>query len=187
MRPPLQPWSLFFVAVDKHLFGKGHEFPGGNGVGTFGGTRGGEGPATAALALVFDGGDGVLFAPIDGGRGGVHDLLAGQSMVDVLGATQVTGFVVDAGVKRRELFPRHVGEFVVADGGRVSFGVVFLDKDVVGFERFELGIDLSVGVLFVEEFHPRLETSAGFDFVVINVDRPDEREFTGGGGSGECE
>jgi hypothetical protein len=44
-----------------------------------------------------------------------------------------------------------------------------LDKDIVGFERFELGIDLCVGVLFVEEFHPRLETSAGFDFVVCAV------------------
>ena len=159
----------FFVAIDQHLFTQRHQFAGGNGVGTFGGTRGGEGPATAALALVFDGGDGVLFAPIDGGRGGVHDLLAGQSMVDVLGATQVTGFVVDAGVKRREFFPRHVGEFIVANGGRVSFGVVVLDKDIVGFERFELGIDLCVGVLFVEEFHPRLETSAGFDFVVCAV------------------
>jgi hypothetical protein len=34
----------FGVAGDKHLFGQGHEFAGGNGVSTFGGTGGGKGP-----------------------------------------------------------------------------------------------------------------------------------------------
>jgi len=56
----------FGVAGDKHLFGQGHEFAGGNGVSTFGGTGGGKGPAGTALALVFNGCDGVLFGPING-------------------------------------------------------------------------------------------------------------------------
>ena len=34
----------FGVAGDKHLFGKGHEFAGGDGVSTFGRTGGGKGP-----------------------------------------------------------------------------------------------------------------------------------------------
>jgi hypothetical protein len=42
-------------------------------------------------------------------------------------------------------------------------GVSRLDEDVVGFPRRVLGIVLSVGVLFVEKFDPRLEASAGID------------------------
>jgi len=144
----------FGVAGDKHLFGKGHEFAGGDGVSTFGRTGGGKGPAGTALALVFNGCDGVLFGPINGRWGRVFDGLGRQSVVDVLGTAKVLVSIFDPRVDLGKIFPRHIGEFVVADFGRVTFGVVLLDEGVVGGPGGVGGVNLSIGVLFVEEFGP---------------------------------
>ena len=104
--------------------------------------------------MVLDGCDGILFGPIHGCRGGIFDGLGRQSVVDVFGASKVFVRVFDTGVDFGKIIPRHVREFIVANGGGVSFGVVILDKRIIGFESFELGIHFSIGVLFVEEFGP---------------------------------
>jgi hypothetical protein len=90
-------------------------------------------------------------------------------VVDVLGTAKVFVSIFDTRVDFGKIFPRHIGEFVVADFGGVTFGVVVLDEGIVGRPGGVDGVNLSIGVLFVEEFHPRLETSAGFDFVVCAV------------------
>ena len=86
-------------------------------------------------------------------------------MVDVLGTAKVFVSIFDTRVDFGKIFPRHIGEFVVADFGGVTFGVVFLDEGIVGRPGGVDGVNLSIGVLFVEEFDPGLEAGTGFDLV----------------------
>ena len=153
----------FGIATDQHLFGQRHEFAGGNGVRTFGGTGGGKGPARTALALVFNGSDGILFAPVNGSGRGLFDGLRRQGVVDVFAAAQVFVGVFDTGVDFGKFFPGHVGEFVVAGFHRVVGQVELLDEGIVGRPRGVGGVDLSIGVLFVEQFDPGFKTGADFD------------------------
>ena len=86
-------------------------------------------------------------------------------MVDVLGTAKVFVSIFDTRVDFGKIFPRHIGEFVVADFGGVTFGVVVLDEGIVGRPGGVDGVNLSIGVLFVEEFDPGFEASTGFDLV----------------------
>ena len=84
-------------------------------------------------------------------------------MVDVLWTLEVLVGILETRVLGCKFLPRHVGEFIVTNLVGKTLGVSRLDEDVVGFPRRVLGIVLSVGVLFVEKFDPRLEASAGID------------------------
>ena len=174
----------FGVAIDQILFGKRRQRASFQEVSAFQRPGGGKGPATAALALVLDGRDSVLFGPIHGCWGGIFDGLGRQSVVDVFGPFKVFVRVFDTGVDFGKSIPRHVREFVVANGGGVSFGVVLLDKRIVGFEGLELGIHFGVGVIFAEQLHPGFESGTGIDLGRINVDGA--RQSGGGAGCQGC-
>ena len=87
-------------------------------------------------------------------------------MVDIFGTTEVFVRVFQTSVNFGEIIPGHVREFIVANGGRVSFGVVFLDESIVGFPSVVGGVNFSVGILFVEQFGPRFEACTGFNLRV---------------------
>lgn len=98
-----------------------------------------EGPASTALFLVLDVGDGSLFNPVDGGfdvffieADGFEVVLEGFSSVDV-----------DALDESAEFFRGHVSELVKTKFDIRLHGVVGLDEVVVGSEDTE-----SVGIFF---------------------------------------
>jgi len=97
------------------LFGEAEELASGNFVTTLHGTSGGERPAGTTLALILDGGDGTLGAPVDSGR-----VRLGQDFVVLL----VLGHL---GVSKEVLVlpVGPVGHLVVAEG-EVSVGLVVL-------------------------------------------------------------
>merc|ERR1719183_1262432 len=107
-------------AGDELLLGEGLELAGLDGVDALDGAGGGERPARAALALVLDGGDGVLGGPVHTvGGGGDVELL---DIEDLLGH----GGGVVAGVVLLELGVGHVGELVDAGGVAEAIGVVLV-------------------------------------------------------------
>ena len=109
-------------------------------------------------------------------------------MVDVLRATEVLGGVLDTSVERSELIPRHVGELVVSYLVGKTLGVGGRNELVVFFPCRVFTIDFGVRIFLVEEFHPALETSAGFNLSIINVEAANESELAcrrhGGEGQG---
>eukprot|EP00047_Mylnosiga_fluctuans_P019228 m.80305 g.80305 ORF g.80305 m.80305 type:complete len:437 (-) comp8035_c0_seq3:36-1346(-) len=118
-------------AIHEVLLGEGDEVLGGLEVGTLERASGGERPARAALALVLDGGDVALGAPVD--RGGVNGV-EGDELVAVAGA--VEGAQVDA----LELGVGEVTELVHAKGvGDIGAGVVLVDVGEVGVEDGQAG------------------------------------------------
>ena len=117
------------VAGDELLFGDGDELVAGEEPGTFDTTGGGEGPARAALALVLDGSDGALLAPVDlsGGADLLGDVLFDRLVVGGFTLVVSFGVVVDL-----EFFGGHEGELVVAELGEGVLGVHFVSDLHVG-------------------------------------------------------
>eukprot|EP00047_Mylnosiga_fluctuans_P019227 m.80297 g.80297 ORF g.80297 m.80297 type:complete len:442 (-) comp8035_c0_seq2:29-1354(-) len=110
-------------AIHEVLLGEGDEVLGGLEVGTLERASGGERPARAALALVLDGGDGTLGAPVD--ITGV-DLREGDLVADARG-------VEGAEVGGLELSQGEISELVHANGEGVlaSLGLSVVLVDVV--------------------------------------------------------
>ncbi len=136
-------------AINHLLLGNGEEVAGLDLPSTLDGAGGGEGPAGTALALVLDGGDSTLGAPVEG----VSVADAGElSSVEGVGKGSLD--VVETGVLGSELLVGEVTELVDGEGVGVALGVLGEDVVEVGLEGVVLGEEVGhlvlLGVLLDE-------------------------------------
>ena len=157
------------VAVDQILFSQGDQFSGVDEDVPFSGTGGGEGPARTALALVLNGGDGTLLAPVYTGRGFL--CFGSQGVVVVFGLVQVLVRISPASHFLGELRVGHVGELVVANGVAETL-LVFRDDKVVPLSEglHGLGFFFKSGILLVEMLFPRGPLGLRVELFRVEVD-----------------
>ena len=128
---------VLFGTVDQSLFGESLQFSVLDGIQTFEGAHSGESPAGSALTLIFGGGHGSVFSPVDG----LGERLSTQDVLLGIG-----GLFLVAEVLVGELLESEVHEVVLGHGEGSGLAVVVVDEVGVDFENLEFFLFLGSAI-----------------------------------------